>query len=56
MKAAGLNRLFYVDRLLQLGAKVDTTDPRGRNAAFYARLFHYYEVADMLDDLPKENS
>ena len=50
MKAAGLNRQFYIDRLLEMGAKVDTTDPRGRNAAFYARLFNFNEVGEMLDD------
>lgn len=39
MKAAGLNREHYIEKLINLGVKVDTKDPRGRTAADYARLY-----------------
>jgi hypothetical protein len=50
MKAAGLGRDFYIERLLELGVKVNTTDPRGRNAAYYARMYEYNETADLLEE------
>lgn len=39
MKAAGLNREHYIEKLISLGVKIDTKDPRGRTAADYARLY-----------------
>lgn len=39
MKAAGLNREHYIEKLISLGVKVNTKDPRGRTAADYARLY-----------------
>lgn len=50
MKAAGLNREYYVDKLIQLGVKLDTKDPRGRTAADYARIYDYYELAEKIED------
>jgi len=45
MKAAGLGRVFFFERLLDLGAKIDKTDNKGRNAEFYARLYRNEELA-----------
>lgn len=42
MKAAGLNRQHYVERLIELGVKIDEKDPRGRTAAEYARLYEHH--------------
>lgn len=42
MKASGLNRQHYVDRLIELGVKVETKDPRGRTASDYAKIYHNY--------------
>ena len=39
MKAAALNRGYFFEKLLELGAKVDTTDRKGRNAEFYAKMY-----------------
>jgi ankyrin repeat protein len=49
MKAAGLNRSFYLDKLIALGVKIDTKDPRGRTAADFARINENHELADKLD-------
>lgn len=48
MKAAGLNRAFYVERLLALGADKDLCDNKGRKAEDYARLYENYEIQDLL--------
>jgi len=39
MKAAALNRAFFFEKLLELGARVDMTDRKGRNAEFYAKMY-----------------
>ena len=44
MKAAALNRGYFFEKLLELGAKVDTTDRKGRNAEFYAKMYGNEEL------------
>jgi hypothetical protein len=34
-----------VERLIELGVKVEVKDPRGRTAADYAKMYQHFEMA-----------
>ena len=48
MKAVALNRVFYVERLLELGADPDVKDERGRTAKDYGNMYESFESLDLL--------
>lgn len=49
MKAVALNRVFYVQRLLDLGADKNLTDHRGMTAKDYGELYESYDSVDLLN-------
>lgn len=48
MKAAALNRSFYVTQLLDLGADATLRDNRGRTAEDYAKMYESYDALDII--------
>ena len=42
MKAVALNRLFFVEKLIELGADKDLKDDIGRTAADYGELYQNF--------------
>lgn len=49
MKAVALNRTFYVEKLLQLGADLDKKDNRGMTAKDYGNFYESFDALDILD-------
>ncbi len=50
MKAVALNRVYYVERLLELGADTEVKDHRGRDALWYGRFYQAWEAVDLLQE------
>jgi len=48
MKASGLNRMYYVEKLIELGAKADLKDKNGRTALDYANLYDWHDIVERL--------
>ena len=49
MKAAALNRIHYLERLIELGAELDIKDNRGKTALDYAKMYESLEAMDILN-------
>lgn len=50
MKAVALNRVFYVEKLLELGADKNLRDNRGMSAMDYGLLYESYDAVDQLKE------
>lgn len=48
MKAMALNRVYYVERLLDLGANLEAKDNRNMSAMDYGQLYDSFDAVDLL--------
>lgn len=48
MKAVALNRVFFVQKLIEFGADKDIKDNNGRTANAYGEMYQNYQVMDLL--------
>lgn len=48
MKAVALNRVYYTEKLLELGADPALTDNRGMTAKDYGELYDSFDALDLL--------
>lgn len=54
MKAVALNRTFYVEKLLGLGADPTIKDNRGMSALDYGTLYDSFESIDMINETKQD--
>lgn len=48
MKAVALNRVYYVQKLVEMGAEKGLKDNRGMTAQDYGELYESYDALDLL--------
>jgi ankyrin repeat protein len=51
MKAAALNRVYFVEKLLQLGANKHLKDNRGMTALDYGILYDSFDSIDKINEV-----